>query len=463
MKNMFRVSLTLLVLSLSITVQADNFRLFVGQMKTLALPGIDRVAVGNSGLVSTSIMDNGELLVLAENAGDTEIQIWLKDGEVIAHKFYIIPANTARNVAEIRSIVGRVKGLSVRQVGSNIILKGAISHQASAIIKKVSSVYTNVLDLTTATASSDLAEVFKNMPNVIVRNAGNKLVVSGDVSDEDKAYIEAVKSSYPELLDLTNSNATKPMVYLNVKITEFSNKAAENLGVAWAGSAQGPSLHSNTFNGDAYNPDGLPDLTYGIVSSLTSILNFAISSGEALILASPTLSALSGSEAEFLAGGEFPVAVPDGNGGTAIEYKEYGIILKIKPVVDSQGRIIASIDIEISSIDSSVTVNGAPGLKKRKTTTEVSLKQGQTFAISGLVNREISKDISRFPFLSKIPVLGALFRSKNFADNRSDLIIFITPNIVDADSKLNTEQLAEAAAIETKFFTNNEFNLEIIE
>ena len=253
------------------------------------------------------------------------------------------------------------------------------------------------------------------------------------------------------------------MVYLNVKITEFSNKAAENLGVAWAGSAQGPSLHSNTFNGDAYNPDGLPDLTYGIVSSLTSILNFAISSGEALILASPTLSALSGSEAEFLAGGEFPVAVPDGNGGTAIEYKEYGIILKIKPVVDSQGRIIASIDIEISSIDSSVTVNGAPGLKKRKTTTEVSLKQGQTFAISGLVNREISKDISRFPFLSKIPVLGALFRSKNFADNRSDLIIFITPNIVDADSKLNTEQLAEAAAIETKFFTNNEFNLEIIE
>ena len=187
MKNMFRVSLTLLVLSLSITVQADNFRLFVGQMKTLALPGIDRVAVGNSGLVSTSIMDNGELLVLAENAGDTEIQIWLKDGEVIAHKFYIIPANTARNVAEIRSIVGRVKGLSVRQVGSNIILKGAISHQASAIIKKVSSVYTNVLDLTTATASSDLAEVFKNMPNVIVRNAGNKLVVSGDVSDEDKA------------------------------------------------------------------------------------------------------------------------------------------------------------------------------------------------------------------------------------------------------------------------------------
>ena len=463
MKNMFRVSLTLLVLSLSITVQADNFRLFVGQMKTLALPGIDRVAVGNSGLVSTSIMDNGELLVLAENAGDTEIQIWLKDGEVIAHKFYIIPANTARNVAEIRSIVGRVKGLSVRQVGSNIILKGAISHQASAIIKKVSSVYTNVLDLTTATASSDLAEVFKNMPNVIVRNAGNKLVVSGDVSDEDKAYNEAVKSSYPELLDLTNSNATKPMVYLNVKITEFSNKAAENLGVAWAGSAQGPSLHSNTFNGDAYNPDGLPDLTYGIVSSLTSILNFAISSGEALILASPTLSALSGSEAEFLAGGEFPVAVPDGNGGTAIEYKEYGIILKIKPVVDSQGRIIASIDIEISSIDSSVTVNGAPGLKKRKTTPEVSLKQGQTFAISGLVNREISKDISRFPFLSKIPVLGALFRSKNFADNRSDLIIFITPNIVDADSKLNTEQLAEAAAIETKFFTNNEFNLEIIE
>jgi len=463
MNNLFRISMVVLLVSLSAASQADNFRLFVGEMKTLSLPNIDRVAVGNGGLVSTSIMDNGELLVLAEKAGDTEIQIWLKDGAVVAHKFYIIPANTARNVAEVRSIVGKVKGLSIRQVGSNIILKGDISHKASAIIKKVSEVYTNVLDLTTATASDDLAGVFSNMPDVKVRKTGAKLVISGDVTAEDKAYIEAVKGSYPEVVDLTNANATKPMVYMNVKITEFSNKGAEKLGIEWAGSMVGPGLHLNTYNGEAYNPDGVRDVTFGIASSLTSAINFAISSGEALLLASPTLSALSGSKAEFLAGGEFPIAVPDGEGGTTIEYKEYGIILNVKPDVDANGRIIASIETEVSSIDSSVTVNGAPGLKKRKTTTEVSLKQGQTFAISGLVNQDISKDISRFPFLSKMPVLGALFKSKNFANNRSDLIIFITPNIVDADSKLNTDQIANAQAIEAKYLEKYEFNMEIVE
>lgn len=447
----------------SLQVSADNFRLFVGQMKTISVPNIDRVAVGNSGLVSTSIMDNGELLVLAESSGDTEIQIWTKTGEAITHKFYIIPANTARNVTEVRSIIGKVSGLNVSQVGSNIILKGNISHQAHAIIQKVTKVYTNVLDLTVPTASSDLSKMFKEMKSVKTRQAGSKLVITGKVSAEEKAYIEAIKGSYSELVDLTDSTETQPMVYMNVQITEFSNKAAENLGIAWEGSLTGPQFLSNTFNNTTLNPNGAADATFGIATSLTSMINLAISSGEALLLASPTLSALSGSEAEFLAGGEFPISVPDGNGGTTLEFKQYGIILKVKPQVQPSGHIVASIETEVSSIDASVAVDGAPGLKKRETKTEVSLKQGQTFAISGLVNRDISEDITRFPFISKIPVLGQLFKSKNFVNNRSDLIIFITPHIIDADSQLNLDQLTVAQEMEAKFFDKDEFNLEIIE
>jgi pilus assembly protein CpaC len=250
---------------------------------------------------------------------------------------------------------------------------------------------------------------------------------------------------------------------MNVQITEFSNKAAENLGIAWEGSLTGPQFLSNTFNNVTLNPNGAADATFGIATSLTSMINLAISSGEALLLASPTLSALSGSEAEFLAGGEFPISVPDGSGGTTLEFKQYGIILKIKPQVQPSGHIVASIETEVSSIDASVAVDGAPGLKKRETKTEVSLKQGQTFAISGLVNRDISEDITRFPFISKIPVLGQLFKSKNFVNNRSDLIIFITPHIIDADSQLNLDQLSVAQELEAKFFDKDEFNLEIVE
>lgn len=456
MKHMFSVVLALLLLNISSLAQADNFRLFVGQMKTLALPQIDRVAVGNGGLVSTSIMDNGELLVLAEKAGDTEIQIWLKDGAVIAHKFYIIPANTARNVAEVRSIVGRVQGLSIRQVGSNIILKGAIGHKAIAMLEKVTKVYTNVINLTSVASSKDLAKVLQDFPNIKVRDSGDKIVISGDVSDEDKGFIEAIKASYPELVDLTVSGAT-PMVYMSVQITELSNKVSENLGIQW-------SVTSDETSGVKYttlsNLKGA--ITGGLTGSVSAAINAAISDGEALILASPTLSASSGSEANFFSGGSFPIKILK-DGEPTIEFKDYGLSLKINPVIESNGRITTAIETELSDIDNSVAVDGVPGLISRKTDTQVSLLPGQTFAISGLVNRNVGRDESGLPFLRKVPILGALFKSKSFSDKKSNLVIFITPQLVTPQSEINQKQIKLAENMKVKMLDMSEFNLEIVE
>ncbi|MCJ8337759.1 MAG: pilus assembly protein N-terminal domain-containing protein [Pseudomonadales bacterium] len=451
--------LAAVVLLLTVPIaNADNFRLFVGQMKTLPLVNIDRVAVGNAGLVSTSIMNNGELLILAEKAGDTEIQIWLKDGETVTHKFYIIPANTARNVAEVRSIVGKVAGLSIRQVGSNIILKGAISHKASAMLKKVTTVYTNVLDLTSATASNDLAKVFEGMKQLQVRSAGDKLVVSGEVSARDKAYIEAVKDSYPELVDLTVSSEIVPMVYMKVQITELGNKASENLGIKWDISTESTNpVGSFTTLGNFKN-----SITGGISGDINVTISAAISDGSALLLASPTLSALSGSEADFFAGGSFPIKVIN-DGKTSIEFKDYGLSLKIKPVVGANNRITTSIATELSDIDRSVAVDGIPGVTSRKTATQVSLEPGQTFAISGLINRSMSRDVTRFPYLSKVPIFGALFKSKNFINNKSNLVIFITPYIVSQSSDINQQQLKLAENLKADYLDETEFNLEIIE
>ena len=456
MKIISKISLALIMASLSAVTQADNFRLFVGQMKTLPFSEIERVAVGNAGLVSTSIMDNGELLILAEKSGDTEIQIWLKSGQNITHKFYIIPANTARNVAEVRSIVGRVRGLSIRQVGSNIILKGAISHRASSMLKKVTKVYTNVLDLTSATASNDLHKVFKKMRQVKVRSAGDKLVISGNVSEKDKAYINAVKDSYPELVDLTVSTTAPPMVYMKVQITELGNKTSESLGIKWDVTSDAPAGRFTTLSHLKNS------ITGGLTGNINATITAAINNGSALLLASPTLSALSGSEAEFFAGGSFPIKVVQ-DGETSIEFKEYGISLKIKPVVDANNRISASVETELSDIDASVAVDGVPGLLSRKTNTHVSLMTGQTFALSGLVNRNMSRDVARFPFLSKVPILGALFKSKNFINNKSNLVIFITPYIVTPESDLNQKQLLVAERMQAKFLDSAVFNLEILE
>ncbi len=455
MKNIIKAGFTLVLLTFSVISQADNYRLFVGQMKTLSLPNIDRVAVGNGGLVSTSIMDNGDLLILGEKAGDTEVQVWLKDGKVVAHKFYIIPANTARNVAEVRSIIGKVSGLSVRQVGSNIILKGTISQSAIAMLEKVSAVYTNVINLTSVASSTDLAKVLKEFPNIKVRDSGDKVIISGDVTEEDKSFIETIKSSYPKLVDLTIQGG-EPMVYMKVQITELSNKVSEKLGVNWTVNTNQETFNYSTL-GNLSN-----SVTGGLTGTLSAAISAAVEDNQALILASPTLSAQSGSEANFFSGGSFPIQfVVDGEVTT--EFKDYGLSLKINPVIESNGTITTAIETELSDVDYSVAVGGIPGLLSRRTDTQVSLQPGQTFAISGLVDRSVSKGNSGLPFLSKIPIFGALFRSKDFSDDNSSLVIFITPYLVTPQGEINQKQLKLAESMKVKMLDISEFNMEIIE
>lgn len=472
-----QVSILFLIVGFAHSAMATDYRLFVGEIKTLVLnTPIERVAVGNGSLVSTSILDNGNLLVLAESAGDTELQIWLKNGSVIAHKFYVIQNNTSRDTAEIKKILGSLPNAEVTEVGKNIVIKGNVNNSQAAIITKLIAIYPQIVDLSRPTSDNELESIFKSVPDITMTRAGNKIILRGDVTAENKEFIEAVQQSYPDVVDLTAapSVAIKPMVYMNVQITEFSTNALQNLGISWTNTFNGPS---GGFARNFSSPNGgsivdnnssnfaIPDSAgasaldsgvgfFGIATSISSQINLAVSSGDAIILASPTLSTRSGTAAEFLSGGEFPIPVPDGNGGITIEFKEFGVMLNVTPELGRDGQIAAKVETEVSSIDQSVSVNGTPGLRSRKTTAEVSLRQGQTLAISGLVNQDIGNDVTKIKWLSDIPILGELFKSTNFRNSRSDLIIFITPYAYDADSDLNKEALATEQSLRETFFDN---------
>jgi len=471
-----------LALTVSSYSVAADYRLFVGEIKTLVIEGaIDRVAVGNGKLVSTSILDNGNLLVLAESTGDTELQVWLKNGAVIAHKFYIISDNAPRALREIRNILGKSFKGDVKQVGSNIVLEGEVSHESSLVITKLAATYPQIIDLTQPTSGTEIEDIFKSISSITMTRAGSKVILRGRVSFEDKQFIAAVQTSYADIVDLTTASSVnaQPMVHMGVKITEFSNSALENLGINWTTAFNGPSAgyakdfsSSNNGNVAANNTSSFSLPTdgagtaivnnvlgsgagfFGVATRITSTINLAVSTGDAIILASPTLSTRSGTEAEFLSGGEFPIPIPDGNGGTTIEFKEYGVLLKMTPELGVNGQISALIETEVSSIDQSVSVNGTPGLRTRKTITEVSLQQGETLAISGLVNRELGNDVSKVKWLGDIPILGQLFRSTNYRNNRSDLVIFITPYAYDADSVQNKEALELEKSLRQQFFDN---------
>lgn len=387
---------------------SETINLFLGEIKVLEVSPIERVAFGNSSIVSTSALKNGQLVLLAEREGVTSMHIWFKDGSERDWTVTVGKTYTKKDTGEVKELLEEVPGLKVREVGERIVLSGTVPPDYETILARVKDEFDGILDLT------------------------------------------------------RKSPATLPgdkMVFMDVKITEFNSSHLQDLGIDWDTTVAGPTAGINAIGAgnDVFrvNP-AEPELSFsgvigpgtqrtlgffGIASEITSRLNFLISSGDALILAQPRLSARSGGEAEFLSGGELPIPTTGALGQTNVEFKEFGISLHISPVVDSEDNIVARVSTEVSSIDSSVAVQGVPGFLTRRTETDIAMHAGETLVISGLVNNDISEDVSGIKFLSQLPILGALFRSTNFRNRRSELVIFVTPSVVDASSEANQARL----------------------
>jgi pilus assembly protein CpaC len=166
----------------------------------------------------------------------------------------------------------------------------------------------------------------------------------------------------------------------------------------------------------------------------TGLIDALKDDGLVKILAEPTLIALSGKTAEFLAGGEFPVPVPQGLGTVAIEYRSFGVRLAFTPTVLSESKINIEVNPEVSELDFTTAIRFegfvVPGLTTRRASTSVELADGQSFAIAGLLKESLREDIAKYPLLGEIPILGALFRSQAFQKQETELIIIVTPHLV---------------------------------
>jgi len=183
------------------------------------------------------------------------------------------------------------------------------------------------------------------------------------------------------------------------------------------------------------NNDSFNIVWGGGSSKVLGMLNAMESSGFAYTLARPSLVALNGQSASFLAGGEFPVPVPNGEGnGISIEYKEFGVRLTVTPTVVGRDRILLKVAPEVSELDYSagVTIAGTtvPALNVRRTDTSISLADGESFVVSGLIRARNSSSVDKFPGLGDIPVLGALFRNSTIDREESELLMIVTPHLV---------------------------------
>lgn len=238
-------------------------------------------------------------------------------------------------------------------------------------------------------------------------------------------------------------------VMLEVRVAEMASSLTKRLGVNFGAIGSNNFFGVGLINNLISIPLEPPALIspFEISDSINNILRFEAGNvsvtgfidalkedGLVKILAEPTLVALSGQEASFLAGGEFPVPVPQGDGNVTIEFRSFGVALSFTPTVLSPDKISVQVAPEVSELDftSAVTLAGTlvPGLTIRRASTVVELADGQSFAIAGLLREQVREVVSKFPVLGEIPVLGALFRSSSFERGETELIIIVTPRLV---------------------------------
>jgi pilus assembly protein CpaC len=395
--------------------QIPEIEMFVGESRVFPAPGVGRIAVGNGQIMTAAVLDNKEVLIFANAVGTSSLFVWNEDGRYQRVKVNIVPGDTTR-----------------------------IAREVAAFLTKI--------------------------PNTRASIVGDKVIVEGDdLRDADLAKIEDLAKRYPQIINFTNRLGWEQMVMLDVKVVEFPRNELRDLGLKWSstgGAALGGiwapvkrgdnsaySINIATAQGAANpitNPDGsaqgIPlSSSLHVLSAINLGLNAELHAlaqqGKTTILAEPQLSARNGAKATFHAGGEIPYSVSSLAGSTII-FRQYGVNLEIEPKVDRNGVIRATIKSEVSSLDPTVSTSAGPGLLSRKTSTEFNVRSGETIVLAGLIKRNLSESIDKVPGLGDIPVLGALFRSKRFQNDETELVVFVTPTVVDANSPGLVDRLA---------------------
>ncbi|MGH6781376.1 MAG: type II and III secretion system protein family protein, partial [Sphingomonadaceae bacterium] len=314
------------------------------------------------------------------------------------------------------------------------------------------------------------------MPNekIGARMSNDSVVLTGVVSSApavDRAKQIASTYAGDKVVNMLSVGASQ-QVMLEVRFSEMSRGAAKQLGINTAFNSDSGKFTGGIGNNilidangrSTVNLSGILD-AFGIAAgsyslgslNLFSALDALERKGVVTTLAEPNLVALSGETASFLAGGEFPIPVAqsnnDGAGGggntITVEFKPFGVSLGFTPTVLDDGIINLIVEPEVSSIDpsASVTINGLtiPGLQTRRAKTTLELRDGQSFAIAGLLRKDFQDTVRQFPVLGSIPIIGSLFRSSGFQKQESELVIIVTPRLVQPmraqDVRLPTDRV----------------------
>jgi pilus assembly protein CpaC len=393
--------------------------LSVGKSTILPIGGnLTRVSVANPDVIDITVIRSRELYILGKKTGTTNIFLWNNAGQM-----------TVRDVVVGADTVG---------------------------------------------LESKLRELMPNETQIKVSSAGDALVLLGQVSDAAKvqrAVLLAEQYTGKRIINFLGTGDV-PQVLLEVKVAEVSKKLTDKLGASIsAGGSRGSFTYSLLggflTGGVLSSPAGSTGAGISLGRGNETIkLEAEIKNGLIKVLAEPNIMAVSGQEGSFLAGGKIFIPVPQsGSGGAStitLEEREYGVGLKFLPTVLEGGKInlrvtpeVSELALEGTTVKSGSNTTVLPTISTRRASTTVQLMDGQSFAIGGLIKNNVTETVTGFPFLSEIPILGTLFRSSEFINDRSELMFLVTPRLV--------KPLSQTVALPTDRFvppTRSEFLFE---
>jgi pilus assembly protein CpaC len=385
------------------TTSPQRLSLTVGKSLIVQSPGpVKRVSLVSPEIADAMVLTTRQIYLTGKAPGITNVTLWGLKDQVIAFLDLEISPDLSRLKETLHKVLPDEKDIKVNATHDHLTLSGTVSSTA---------------------------------------NLSQVLALAGPYASLD----EERKPKIINLLEVAGVH----QVMLEVRVSEISRSLLKRLGFNFAyisssGNNFGISLLNQLTGGypaAAVEPSPAINAIFRFLSSDTTWTVFIDALKEVgllKVLAEPTLITLSGKTANFLAGGEFPIPVPQSvaAGGTTItiEYKPFGVGLNFTPTVLSNKKINMVVAPEVSDLDFSnaLTTSGfvVPSITTRRVSTVIELADGQSFAIAGLLKDDVREIVSKFPVLGDIPILGALFRSSTFRTNETELVVIVTPHLV---------------------------------
>jgi len=388
---------------------------------------VKKVSVGNPEIADILVTSPTQLYLLGRSLGSTNVLLWDGSNRLIDS----LDLEVVHDLGGLKSKLHQLmpnEAIEVFSAQGALVLRGQVSSAAA-------------MD-----SAVKLAKTYAAQTASVVQGEG--------------AAAESAPTKSLDVINLLTIGGSQ-QVMLEVKVAEMQRSLVKRIGVRFLAIGSAGNWDLGGFNNSTSLVDGLLSPDKGFLAQFSSgsfaldaVLEAAKENGSAKVLAEPTLTTLSGQQAEFISGGEFPIPVSDDDGIT-IEFKEFGVGVKFLPVVLDSGRLNLNLNVSVSElvaanslvVDTEAAAGASllvPALTKRSAQSTVELGNGQTIAIAGLISENTRDFVSRFPGLGDVPVLGHLFRSQEFINGETELVILVTPHLakpVDARTvRLPTER-----------------------